>query len=317
MAIAVLRCVRAGFSVGCVELRGLAPAHRRGNPMKRMTRMNRTGGLALLLAFALIVAACGDDGGSEAADTTAAPTTTAASSTTADDTTSSTEPAPEGKPYGGEVIYGDDQEPPTLNQFVPGGDNSIVSKIGASYWTGVQDIDGFTLELIPEVVTELPTVANGGITVNADGTETVRYTILDEAQWADGTPISGADFEFTYEVIMNPDYPITRTTYEDILPESLVVGDKTFEFTLAAPTLQAELLFGVLIPKHDVEGSDFMNDWNDTVWVSGGPFEFEQWQKGEFVSVTRNANYWKTDPETGQQLPYLDRVVSSFRTWIA
>ena len=48
------------------------------------------------------------------------------------------------------------------------------------------------------------------------------------------------------------------------------------------------------------------------MWVSCGPFEFEQWQKGEFVSVTRNANYWKSDPETGQQLPYLDRVIFRF-----
>jgi peptide/nickel transport system substrate-binding protein len=278
-----------------------------------MKRITRTGGIALLLAFALIVAACGDDDGGEATDTTAATTTTTAATSTTAGTTSSTEaPAPEGKPYGGEVIYGDDQEPPTLNTYLPGGSNSIVSKIGAAYWTGVQDIDGFTLELIPEVVTELPTVANGGITINADGTETIRYTILEEAQWADGVPISGYDFEFTYETIMNPDYPVTRTVYEDIIPESVVAGDKTFEFTLTAPTLQAELVFSPLIPKHDVEGTDFLNDYNDDMWVSGGPFEFEQWQKGEFVSVTRNPNYWKTDPETGQQLPYLDRVIFRF-----
>jgi ABC-type transport system substrate-binding protein len=276
-----------------------------------MKRINRMSGPVLLLAFALVVAACGDDESGPAAttQTTAASTTTAAPTTS---TGSSTTVAPTGKPYGGEVVVGDDQEPPTLNSFVPGGDNAIVSKVGNAYWTGVQDIDGFTLELIPEVVTELPTVANGGITVNADGTETVRYTIRDEAQWADGEPISGADFAFTLETIMNPDYPISRTTYEDIDPASVVAGDKTFEFTLSAPTLQAELLFGVLIPKHDVEGSDFVNDWNDTMWVSGGPFEFEQWQKGEFISLTRNPNYWKADPETGQQLPYLDRVIFRF-----
>jgi peptide/nickel transport system substrate-binding protein len=219
---------------------------------------------------------------------------------------------PEGKPYGGEVISGQDQEPATLNQFAPGGDNTIVTIIGNSYYTGVYDIDGFTLEFIPEVVTELPTVANGGVTINADGTMTVRYTILDEAVWADGVPISGDDFMFTYDTIMNPDLPIYRVTYEDILPESVVAGPKTFEYTLAAPTVQMELLFPTLIPKHDVEGTDFINDWNDTMWVSGGPFEFDQWQKGEFVRVTRNANFWKTDVVTGQQLPYLDSVIFRF-----
>ncbi len=178
--------------------------------------------------------------------------------------------------------------------------------------TGIQEIDGFTLELIPELGTELPTTANGGVTVNEDGTMTVRYTIKDEAVWADGTPISGADFEFTYTTIMDPDLPVDKTTYEDIIPESIVVGDKTFEYTLSAPTALYELIFDIVIPKHSVEGSDFVADWNETMWVSSGPFIFDEWAKGEFVKLTRNDNYWKTDAETGQQLPYLDSVVFQF-----
>ena len=276
--------------------------------MKHLWQRRSLTWFGLLLAFAMVVAACGDDS-TESTTTTQAATTTAATTTTEAATTTE---APMGKPYGGEAIVGADQEPPTLNSFMPGGNNFIVSIIGSAYWTGVQDIDGFTLELVPDVVTELPTVENGGITVNADGTETVRYTIKDEAVWADGTPISGDDFAFTYETIMNPDYPITRTVYEDILPDSVVAGPKTFEYTLSAPTVQVELIFGLILPKHDVEGSDFVNDYNDKMWMSGGPFEFEQWNKGDFLSLTRNPNYWETDPETGQQLPYLDRVIFRF-----
>ena len=275
--------------------------------------------LGLLLAFALVVAACGDDDAATTT-TTAAPaattTTTAApaetTTTTAAAATTTTEAVPTGKPYGGEVIMGQDQEPPTLNVFAPGGNNFTVGIVGQGYFTGVQEIDGFTLELIPELVTELPTVANGGISINADGTETIRYTIRDEAVWADGTAISGDDFEFTYNTIMNPDLPIDRTIYEDIDPASVVAGPKTFEYTLTAPTVQAELLFGTIIPKHDVEGSDFINDYNDNMWVSGGPFMFDQWQKGEFIRLVRNPNYWKTDAETGQQLPYLDTFITRF-----
>lgn len=278
--------------------------------MKRFIRRPLTWA-ALLAAFAMVAAACGDTSSDTTQATTAppateAPVTTAPPATVAPATTA---PAFQ-KPYGGEVFAAYDQEPPTLNSFAPGGDNFIVSIIGNSYWTGVQDIDGFTLELIPEVVTELPTVANGGITVNADGTETVRYQIRDEAVWADGTPISGDDFQFTYDTIMDPDLPILKATYEDIV--STTAGPKTFEYVLSAPTVQAELIFGILMPKHDVEGSDFINDWNDTMWVSGGPFMLDTWQKGEFVKVVRNDNYWKTDAETGQQLPYLDSVVFRF-----
>ncbi len=281
--------------------------------MKYLWQRRSVTWLGLLLAFALVVAACGDDdavtatAGAPGATTatTGAPGTTAGPGTTQ-------ALAPEGKPYGGEVVYGDDQEPPTLNSFAPGGDNAIVSTIGQGYWTGVQEVDGFTLELIPDVVTELPTVANGGFTINADGTMTVRYQIREEAVWADGVPISGDDFMFTYQTIMDPDLPIFRITYEDIDPDSVVAGPKTFEYTLAAPTLQAELLFSPILPKHDVEGSDFINDWNDTMWVSGGPFIFDVWNKGEFIRLVRNPNYWETDAVTGQQLPYLDSVIFRF-----
>lgn len=204
----------------------------------------------------------------------------------------------------------DDQEPPTLNPFVPGGDNVIVARLAQAYLAGVQEIDGYTLELIPELVTELPTVGNGGVVINDDGTMTVNYQIRDEAVWSDGVPISGDDFQFTLDTILTPDLPVSKTTYEDIIDTK--VGAKTFSYTLSQPTAQYELIFGTIIPKHAVEGSDFTTDWNDTMWPSAGPFMFETWQKGEFVRVVRNPNYWKKDPDTGDQLPYLDSVVMRF-----
>ncbi len=286
-----------------------------------MTRLWRSRSIALMvlvIAFALVAAACSSDDGAgdteETTTTAATETTQAAEETTttvAAETTTTTEAKPE-KPYGGEAIVGDSQEPPTLNPFVPGGDNFIVSIIGQGYLTGVQEIDGYTLGLIPELVTELPTTENGGVTLNEDGTMTVKYEIRDEAQWEDGTPISGADFLFTLETILDPDLPVDKTTYEDIVTESIVVGDKTFEYTLAAPTALYELIFGTILPKHSIEGSDFTTDWNDAMWASGGPFIFNEWSKGEFVELVRNDNYWRTDAETGQQLPYLDSVIFKF-----
>jgi len=281
--------------------------------LNRLWRSRSLAFLVILVAFALVAAACSsdDDAGEETTTTTAAPETT---TTAAPETTTTTE-AQFQKPYGGEAIVGDAQEPPTLNPFIPGGDNFIVSIVGMGYRTGVSHVDGFTLELIPEVVTELPTTSNGGVDVNDDGTMTVRYTIKDEAQWEDGTPISGDDFQFTLDTILDPDLPIDKTTYEDIV--SSTAGAKTFEYTLSAPTLLYELLFAKgsdngLIPKHSVEGSDFVADWNDKMWASAGPFIFSDWAKGEFITLVRNENYWKTDPETGQQLPYLDSVTFKF-----
>jgi len=270
--------------------------------------------MVLLIAFALVAAACSsDDSGTEGTEettTTAAETTEDSTTTTAAAETTTTTEAKIENPYGGEAIVADDQEPPTLNSFIPGGDNFIVSIIGQTYAAGVQEISGFTLELIPEMVVDLPTTDNGGVTVNDDGTMTVRYSILDTAVWEDGSPVTGDDFQFTYETIVDPDLPIDKTNYEDIV--STDVTDKTFEYTMAAPTILYELMFGEIIPRAGVEGSDFVADWNDVRWMSNGPFKFSEWAKGEFVTVVRNDNYWKTDIETGQQLPYLDSVTFKF-----
>ncbi len=275
-----------------------------------MARLWRRPGLswfAGFVAFSVVVAGC--TGGNGDSDQTTIPASTApASSTTAPSQPGNT--APIDRPHGGSVVIADDQEPPTLNKFVPGGASAIVLRIGQGCYAGVWDVDGYSLERIPELVTELPTVANGGVTVNDDGTMTVRYNIREEAVWSDGTPITGDDFQFTLDTIMDPALPIDRTTYDAII--GTVVGHKTFEYTMASPTVKYELLFSDIIPKHQVEGTDFELDWNDTMWVSAGPYVFAEWQKGEFIRFVRNEHYWKTDPETGQQLPYLDEVIFRF-----
>ncbi len=216
------------------------------------------------------------------------------------------------KPYGGQVVVGSAMVPPTLNVFAPGGNNYIAAEIAQAWTCGVREINGYSLEVLPDLVTALPTVANGGITVNLDGSETIRYTIRADAVWEDGVPVSGYDFEFTYDTIMNPDNPIYKALYEDIIPGSVEAGPKTFEFTLAQPTIQAETIFGTILPKHQVEGTDFMNDYDATPWLSCGPFTFDSWDEATGITFVRNANYWKADPETRQELPYLDSLVFRF-----
>jgi len=80
---------------------------------------------------------------------------------------------------------------------------------------------------------------------------------------------------------------------------------------MAAPTIRYELMFSEIIPKHAVEGSDFVNAWNEVRWPSSGPFVFTSWSQGESLTVSRNDSYWKSD-SNGVQLPYLDEVTFRF-----
>lgn len=211
-------------------------------------------------------------------------------------------------------MIGSLEEPTTLNPFLEDGSSFATGLVGQASWVGVQDLDP-SRELIPDVVVELPTLANGGLEVNDDGTVTVRYVIRDEAVWEDGTPISGSDFEFTHELATStflPIRPALRDAYRAIVPDSLEVGDKTFAYRLDGPALGYEVLFDVLVPRHQVEGSDFANDWNDRLWMAGGPFRFDSWDGGRSLTLQRNDAYWKADPATGQRLPYLDLIRFEF-----
>lgn len=262
-----------------------------------------------MAAAAVLVAACAAESEAPAPTTTLGTTTT---TTTTIPPTTTTE-APTGTPYGGTIVVGEVQEPATLNPYVPRGDDLIVSTIGQTYLVGAYDVDAETLELVPEVVTELPTTSNGGVVVNADGTMTVSYAILEEAVWDDGVPISGDDFGFTVDTLQTPEadagYQIDEV-YE--LITAYEAGPKTFVLTLSEPTVLYERLFSVILPKHAVEGTDFLEDWNERMWPSGGPFRFATWDEEDRLVVERNDNYWKIDAETGQQLPYLDTVEFRF-----
>ncbi|MFQ5517359.1 MAG: ABC transporter substrate-binding protein [Acidimicrobiia bacterium] len=272
-----------------------------------LTRLGRASAVLAVLA-----AACSSSTVSTTTTTAQAPTSTTTqpspTTTTTLTTTTTTEAPPD--PYGGVAVIGLSAEPATLNPFYAGDDRDTVGIISQAWTVGAQDISGATGELIPEVVAQLPRVDNGGVVVNDDGSMTVTYEIRDEARWADGVPITGRDFQFTLDTILDPTLSISRGVYADII--SSTVADNTFSFTLAFPTIEYEHLFDVLIPEHVVAGSDFATDWNDRTWVSGGPFVLEDWVPGEALVFRRNDAYWKADVDTRAALPYLDGVEFRF-----
>jgi ABC-type transport system substrate-binding protein len=266
----------------------------------------------------LLAAACASDptdapSTSPPVSSSPQPTTTALLEPVPTSTTAPPTRSPSGPGYGGVAVIGDDQSPRTINPYAPGGTDFIVTVVGQAWLTGVWDIDAATREIIPEVVETLPTVTNGGVVVNDDGTMTVNYRIRDEAQWEDGTPISGYDLQFTLDTVLALERNSeTQFGYTDAAIVSSDPGDKTFSMTLARPTLLFEDLFRWLIPKHAVEGTAFPDDWIDTPWPSGGPFIIDTISPGDRIVMVRNANYWKTDEAGGLQLPFLDGVEFRF-----
>lgn len=212
-------------------------------------------------------------------------------------------------PQGGEIIVAGDQEPPTLNPLVPGGDNDIVFALAQTYIPGAYRV-GTNLELVPDLVEELPTPENGGVVIEPDGTMTVTWRIRREAVWADGVPISGDDFAYALELPQVPWANGPDTQLPEIL--SVETTDKSISVRFPKPSIDYEWLFRWVVPRHTVAGSNLERDWNTEMWPSGGPFVVAEWIPGESLRLVRNEHYWKTDATTGEQLPYLDSVVYRF-----
>ncbi|MGI8876481.1 MAG: ABC transporter family substrate-binding protein [Egibacteraceae bacterium] len=258
--------------------------------------------LLVFVVLAMFAAACAgddeaapddvgtDDPAAGAEDTDAAEDMTDAAEEMTDDPTEAAAPA-----EGGTILFGDEQEPTILNSFLLDGNSLVTTKVSTNVLPASYKIQpDFTLA---------PSLLTGEAEVGEDPF-TVTYSIKDEAVWNDGTPVSADDFVFTYETIVNPDYAeqITSTSgYEDIT-EFEVVDDKTVTFTFAEPYAPYRLIFTEILPSHVLEGEDFLTVWNDGQidpatgeGISAGPFVFNEWTKGQQISLVANEEYWDGD----------------------
>ena len=197
--------------------------------------MRRT--LVALAAVVLLGVACtpgSDDGASSTSTTIDSTMATSETSTTAPSTTTS-EP-PDG--YGGRVLIGLQDAPVTLNPCAP---SSWASRFGGNaIWAKVFDWDPDTWDLVPRLVTGMPSDI-GAIDVNDDGTMTVRYEIARGATWSDGVAITGADLAWTASVLR--DLALTGALGQDsVLAEIVEVDavDRLAFITFARPTLEFE-----------------------------------------------------------------------------
>lgn len=258
---------------------------------------------------------------------TTVPEDTVATTVATTPTTSTTEVALPAEPvYGGVVKVASDTDllfgftdidgsfrPATINPLF---DPSNASDLARLAVPGAYRIDPTTKEARPWVLEVIPRLSNGGVVVGPDGV-TITYHIKPGAQWADGTPVSFADFAFTHELIIREDLPIDeqlRELHTLIDSDTMVALDTTVVFNLTNPDPRYERLFPWLVPAHAVDPETFGDDWNDKLWLSGGPFVFDSYEPSSspetqpgIILLSRNDNYWEFD-NSGNQLPYLDGI---------
>jgi peptide/nickel transport system substrate-binding protein len=253
--------------------------------------------LVILAALSLAIAACGNDGDTEA-DDTEAPTTTEETEVgdteetdpaTTEETEEDTDENGEATD-GGTVLFGDEQEPTILNGYLIDGNSLVTSKVFNNVFAGAY--------VIQPDFSYAPWLIDG----EAEFTEdpfAVTYTIRDDADWSDGTPVTVDDFIFTLEIhdedAPHADQITSRAGYE-LITDYEVDGDKTITFNFEEPYAAWQLLFSNVLPAHILEGEDFETVMNDELPdVSSGPYVFESWDRGTQLRLVRNDDYWDGD----------------------
>ncbi|MDK1292954.1 MAG: ABC transporter substrate-binding protein, partial [Actinomycetota bacterium] len=108
---------------------------------------------------------------------------------------------------------------------------------------------------------------------------------------------------------------VDTSVHELVDTGSMTVDGRSVTFRLTTPDTTYERLFEWVLPAHIIDPDTFLDDWNDRLWPSAGPFRFVSWDiptarltEPSIIVLERNPNYWETDPATGDSLPYLEGI---------
>ncbi len=154
-----------------------------------------------------------------------------------------------------------------------------------------------TGSFVPNLATEIPTQANGGI--SADG-KTWTIKLRKDVLWHDGTPFTAADMIFTLDTLLNPKVVVRSRNGHEHVETYKAVDDYTVLIKLKdnfAPYLVSWQKTSV-IPKHvlasvpDINTADF-----NTNPIGTGPFRFKERVAGSYISFTPNEKYHGGKPK--------------------
>ncbi|MBF9031560.1 peptide ABC transporter substrate-binding protein [Rhodobacterales bacterium HKCCE3408] len=125
------------------------------------------------------------------------------------------------------IIYW--QAPSTLNPYLSGGTKEVES--ASLVLESMARFDD-TGTMVPWLAAEIPTVENGGV---SEDLTSITWTISDGILWSDGTPLTAADFVFTWEYCTHPEGGCAQASYFDGVTSVDAVDEQTVRVNFANP----------------------------------------------------------------------------------
>lgn len=137
--------------------------------------------------------------------------------------------------------------------------------------------------------------------------QTVRYVISPEAQWSDGTPITGADFRYLWQGMITTPGTIGSAPYREITAIRTSPDGRTVDVDFATVVADWRQLFRHLLPGHllQADATDFATAFIDDLPASGGRYMISTVDRSRgVVTVNRNDRFWGEDPAATDRVTF-------------
>lgn len=131
----------------------------------------------------------------------------------------------------------------------------------------------------------------------------LRFKLREDVRWTDGKPLTAADVEFTYRLMIDPKTPTAYAEDYKNISAFTVTGPYSFEVRYEQPFARAVITWmHKILPKHALEGQDLLATKLLREPLGAGPYALKEWVPGQKLVLAANQDYF-------EGRPYLDEVV--------
>jgi peptide/nickel transport system substrate-binding protein len=211
-------------------------------------------------------------------------------------------------------------DPDSLSPLI--GESQVDTDL-SMFWAGYLFNSDDRDQLVPELATVVPTLANGGIA--KDGL-TITYHLRRGVLWQDGAPFSADDVVFSWHAVMNPNTNVqTRLGYDDITridePDryTAVVHLRRPYAPLVNSFFTMSSTAYPIYPKHLLARYRDLNQISyNSMPIGTGPFIVAEWHRGQTLRMVANPHYWRGPPKLHEvdfrAIPDENTLLTSVRT---
>jgi peptide/nickel transport system substrate-binding protein len=198
----------------------------------------------------------------------------------------------------GVLRLGEDEEPDSLNLMYA--HTAASDSISGMLFSFILRYDQYG-NYVPDLATVVPSVHNGGI--SRDG-KTIVVHLRKGVVWADGAPLTAADWLFTYRAVNNPQNNVKTRYGWDLIASAEAPDPYTIVIHLKKPNVG---VFGILamggagyppLPAHRLAKLPDLNSaaFNSNP-LSSGPYVLKAWNRGSSLQFVPNPRYFRGAPK--------------------